>query len=99
MDNYYKIYCGLFNAKSLLNTLKIDYNMLEVDIKSLLTFLEKELMNMSLYIKELFVQQIVENFFLYISNVNQDEQEKMYNLIESAFFRMKIDINEYIETI
>ena len=72
--------------------------MIEEDIKSLLSFLERELKNMSLYSKELFVQQIVENFFSYIqSNLNQDEQEKIYILIERAFLRMKIDIKQHIQ--
>lgn len=96
-DIYYKICYGRFETKSLLFRFEMELSELYNNIKDMLKLLKREFSSMTAFTRNLYIKQIVSDFFVYVENNSSVEKQKeLYYIIEKDFKQMDLNVNEYI---
>lgn len=50
------------------------------------------------FTRNLYIEQIVKDFFIYVDNNGSvEKQENLYHIIENDFKQMDLDVNKYIQ--
>ena len=64
----------------------------------MLKLLKKEFNDMTDFTRNLYIEQIVKNFFIYVDNNGSvEKQENLYHIVENDFKQMDLDVNKYIQ--
>ena len=50
------------------------------------------------FTRNLYIEQIVKDFFIYVDNNGSvEKQENLYHIVENDFKQMDLDVNKYIQ--
>ncbi len=97
-DMYYKICYGCFEVKSLLFVFAKELSGIYNNIEDMLKLLKKEFNDMTDFTRNLYIEQIVKDFFIYVDNNGSvEKRENLYHIIENDFKQMDLDVNKYIQ--